>query len=604
MEKEKKAKWIVIHSPALLIALIVNQFFIISANADVFLWPIPQSISWGAGPPITISSHLRITFPRHRDLHRAVVYYRKLMLSEKWLPVQVSAKPTSPTATVAAANYSLTWLQIKVRDISADLQHGVDESYSLNVPDQGSRAKLEAMTVWGVIRGLETLTQLIRMPSGKSKGEPIIEHGVSIHDKPKFAHRGLLLDTSRNFYAVNDILRTIRALGHNKMNVFHWHITDSQSFPLSLASEPLLAAKGSYGEGFIYSNKDVAKIVRYGRTFGVRVIPEIDAPGHTASWAAAYPEIVVCNNQFWVPPGVDRFANEPTPGQLNPLNPKTYEVFKNVVDDVASMFPDTFFHAGADEIILGCWKNSTDIQKFLKENHTMDEILTRFINTSRSFFTSHNKTTVYWADVITSTEAKVDPTLLPPSSTILQNWNGGSEKTKSLVQKGYRVIASDVDWFYLDCGFGNWLSNNTNLDQDFNNDPNNTYNWAPQGKGAGTGGSWCAPFKSWSRIYDHDITAGMTSEEAKLVIGGEVCLWSEQSDGVVVDSRLWPRTAALGESMWSGNRNEEGRKRSGEATDRMNDWRFRLLRRGIGAEPLQPLWCLKHSHQCDFEQTF
>ncbi|KAJ7562242.1 hypothetical protein O6H91_03G060500 [Diphasiastrum complanatum] len=602
---EKKATWLVIHPSALLIAFILKQFLISSTNADVFLWPIPQSISWGTGPPIIISSNLNISSPRQMDLNRAVVYYRQLILSEKWLPVQASANPTSLPSTEAATNYSLNLLQIKVEDISADLQYGVNESYSLIVPDQGGTATLETVTIWGAIRGLETFSQLIRVPSGKSEGESIIEHGVSIHDEPKFAHRGLLLDTSRNFYPVKVILRTIRALGHNKMNVFHWHITDSQSFPLSLASEPLLAAKGSYGERYIYSQKDVAKIVRYGRSFGVRIVPEIDTPGHTASWGVAYPEIVVCNNQFWVPPGVawvDRFANEPGPGQLNPLNPKTYEVYKNVVDDLANMFPDTFFHAGGDEIKAGCWKNSTDIQKFLQENHTLDEALTRFINTTRSFLTSHNKTTVYWADVITSTVAKVDPSLLPPSSTILQNWDAGSEGTKSLVQKGYPVIASDVDWFYLDCGFGNWMTNNTNLDQDFNDDPGNTFNWAPQGRGAGTGGSWCAPYKSWSRIYDHDITANMTSEEAKLVIGAEVSLWGEQADGAVVDSRLWPRTAALGESMWSGNRDAEGRKRSGEANDRMNDWRFRLLGRGIAAEPLQPLWCLKNPHQCDFVQ--
>lgn len=98
-------------------------------------------------------------------------------------------------------------------------------------------------------------------------------------DDPIFPHRGLLLDTSRNYYGVGDIMRTIYAISANKMNVFHWHITDSHSFPLNLPSEPGLAAKGSYGDDMQYSPDDVKKIVEFGLDHGVRVIPEIDSPG-------------------------------------------------------------------------------------------------------------------------------------------------------------------------------------------------------------------------------------------------------------------------------------------------------------------------------------
>ena len=130
-------------------------------------------------------------------------------------------------------------------------------------------------------------------------------------------------------------------------------------------------------------------------------------------------------------------------------------------------------------------------------------------------------------------------------------------------------------------------------DQQVNNDPTNLVNYG------GNGGSWCAPFKTWARIYDYDITFNLTAKEAKLVLGGEVALWSEQADPTVLDALLWPRSSALAESLWSGNRGPNGLKRYAEALNRLNDWRYHLLARGINAEPLQPYWCLKHPGQCN-----
>ncbi|GJW95623.1 beta-hexosaminidase 2, partial [Tanacetum coccineum] len=117
---------------------------------------------------------------------------------------------------------------------------------------------------------------------------------------------------------------------------------------------PELANKGSYGSGMEYSVEDVKRVVEFGLENGVRIIPEIDMPGHTGSWAEAYPEIVACANMFWWPEGVpweERLATEPGTGHLNPLIPKTYEVVKNVFKEVATLFPDTFFHGGADNVV-------------------------------------------------------------------------------------------------------------------------------------------------------------------------------------------------------------------------------------------------------------
>lgn len=107
----------------------------------------------------------------------------------------------------------------------------------------------------------------------------MVPTNLEIFDKPLFGHRGLLLDTSRNFYPVRDLKRTIGAMAMNKLNVFHWHITDSQSFPILLPSLPEIAEKGAYSSDMIYSVKDVKSVVRFAMRRGVRVVPEFDAPG-------------------------------------------------------------------------------------------------------------------------------------------------------------------------------------------------------------------------------------------------------------------------------------------------------------------------------------
>lgn len=130
-------------------------------------------------------------------------------------------------------------------------------------------------------------------------------------------------------------------------------------------------------------------------------------------------------------------------------------------------------------------------------------------------------------------------------------------------------------------------------DQQVDDNPSNRFNYG------GTGGSWCAPYKTWARIYSYDITFNLTEGEAALVLGGEVALWSEQADETVLDSRLWPRAAAAAESLWSGNKGANGVDRASEALTRLNDWRYRLVARGIRAEPLQPLWCVLHPGGCN-----
>ncbi|KAL2511585.1 Beta-hexosaminidase 2 [Abeliophyllum distichum] len=546
------------------------------------VWPKPTTFLWTRPQAILLSPNFTFSHPNHPYLTAAVNRYLRQVLTEHHDPL------VKPRLNLTSA-LPLSSLIITITDVTSPLTHGVNESYTLTIPSSGSsNATLSAHTVWGALRGLETFSQLVySRPS-------IVASGLYISDVPLFMHRGVVLDTSRNYYPVEDLLRLIKAMSMNKLNVFHWHITDSHSFPVVLPLEPELAGKGAYGEEMKYTAEDVKRVVEFGMEYGVRIVPEIDMPAHTGSWAEAYPEIVTCANMFWWPAEVewaDRFASEPGTGQLNPLNPKTYEVVKNVINDVATMFPDSFYHAGADEILPNCWKVDPSIQTFLSKNGTLSQILEMFVNSTLPHITSLNRTVIYWEDVLLDSSIKVSPSVLPPENVILHTWNNGPNNIKKVVESGYRVIVSSSDFYYLDCGHGGFLGNDSQYDQ-------------PPGTDPGNGGSWCEPFKTWQTIYNYDITYGLNETESKLVLGGEVALWSEQADSTVMDPRIWPRASAMAEALWSGNRDETGKKRYAEATDRLNEWRYRMVTRGIGAEPIQPLWCVKNPGMCNTVHPF
>ncbi|CAN6455821.1 unnamed protein product [Victoria cruziana] len=320
---------------------------------------------------------------------------------------------------------------------------------------------------------------------------------------------------------------------------------------------------------------------------------------HAGSWGEAQPEIVTCANAFWWPPGrkwEDRFASEPGSGQLNPLNSKTYDVVRNVIKDVASLFPESLYHVGGDEVARRCWESvKAPFRGLWSEGGNVSQLL---VDTTYPYILSRNKSAVvYWEDVLLG--ATMDVGSLPKETTILQTWNNGPSNRKRVTAAGYRDIVSSAEFYYLDCSHGTFLGNDSRYDRQTEDqeDPSEPFNYR-----GGSAGSWCGPFKTWQRIYDYDITYGLSKEEAELVLGGEVALWSEQADATVLDARVWPRTSAMAEALWSGNRGDDGKKRYADASDRLNEWRYRMVGRGIRAEPLQPLWCLRNPGMCNLDQ--
>jgi hexosaminidase len=293
-------------------------------------------------------------------------------------------------------------------------------------------------------------------------------------------------------------------------------------------------------------------------------------------------------------------AVEPNPGQLEILKDKTYEVVEKVYSELSGLFTDNFFHVGGDEIQTGCYNFSEITQDWFKANssRTYNDLLQYWVDKAVPIFQKpKNRRLIMWEDVYTSAEhANV------PTDVIMQSWNLGLDNIKKLTSSGFDVIVSSSDWFYLDCGFGGWVGNDPRYDVMENPDAvtgNPNFNWG------GGGGSWCAPYKTWQRIYDYDFTTNLTSSEAKHVIGVTAPLWAEQVDDAVVSSKMWPRAAALAELSWSGNKDASGKKRVTEFTQRILNFREYLVANGIGAAPLMPKYCLQHPHACDlyYDQT-
>lgn len=512
-----------------------------------------------------------------------------------------------------------------------------DESYDLKVTtsDAGQVAVLiEGQTVFGVRHGLETLSQLISFDY--FSGSLVIPSDVSIADKPMFSYRGVMVDVSRNFIVMDKLKETVRAMGYNKMNVLHLHISDTASFPLEIQTQPNVTSYGAYDSEHFYSGAEVAEFVQFAHSYGVMILPEIDMPAHvSAGWQwgadAGLGEFTLCAD----PDGThgDQFLKdslEPPSGQLNVVNENVYPVLRDIYKEVVSLFQSSYFHLGGDEVIVGsdeawaaCYNSTSLAQPVLdflsqaglsrEDPQTFyalwDNFTMRATGMIQDIYSQQEKTKTKQGDRSEHGLSKIhvwggagfDTTgvtynmmlqpnltsILPPELFTVQVWDTTDDSvTKTLIGKGYDVVLSNTDYVYLDCGNAGFTN---------------------------AGGYWCQPYHEWYRIYEYirDVTDkwGLSEAELAHIAGSETLIWTEMVDDQNLSQKLWPRSAALAEALWSSNylpkaaaarapkeakRSKDGQQvvRSWyEAAGRMLQWRQLLVSRGIAAEALQPRWC-------------
>jgi hexosaminidase len=363
-----------------------------------------------------------------------------------------------------------------------------DESYSLTV--NPAQVTLAAKTDIGVLRGLETLLQLL---SGDEAGYYF--PCVSIVDKPRFTWRGLLLDVGRHFHPVDVVKRNLDAMAAVKMNVFHWHLTEDQGFRVESKVFPKLHELGS--DGMFYTQAQIRDVIEYAADRGIRVMPEFDIPGHSTSWFVAYP-------QFSSAPGsyaIERKFGVFGPA-FNPADARIYPFFDAFFKEMAGLFPDPYLHIGGDEVEGHQWDANPAIQAFKKKNGLADNAALQadFNKRLLKILTKHGKKMVGWDEIF-------QPDL--PKDIVIHSWRG----PKSLVeaaQKGYQGILSNG--YYIDL---------------------------------------CQPAEE--HYLNDPVPPDSPLDEAQkaLILGGEATMWSEIVSPDTVDSRIWPRTAAIAERLWS-----------------------------------------------------
>ena len=519
-------------------------------------------------------------------------------------PKAASDSSSSSNSAEEKRSYGGGWLStvdVKVSDWKADLQHGVDESYTLDITSGSSTVEITAKTVWGALHAFTTLQQIVILEGAGLQ----VEQPVSVKDHPNYPYRGVMIDSGRNFQSPKKIQEQIDGLTLSKMNVLHWHITDDQSWPIHINAYPQMT-KDAYSGRETFSTNDVRNIISYARDRGVRVIPEIDMPGHSSSgWQQVDQSIVTCQDSWW---SNDNWplhtAVQPNPGQLDVLNPKTYDVVQKVYSELSGVFADDFFHVGGDELQTGCFNFSKTIRDWFAadKSRTYFDLNQHWVDKSYPMFMSpknaagkKDRRLIMWEDVVLSADAHAHNV---SKNVIMQSWNNGVANIDKLTKAGYDVIVSSSDFLYLDCGFGGYVTNDPRYDTQVNPDPSGATTSFNYG---GIGGSWCAPYKTWQRIYDYDFTANLTDAQKKHIIGASAPLWSEQVDDTIISGKMWPRAAALGELVWSGNKDPKtGKKRVTELTQRILNFREYLVANGVQATPLVPKYCMQHPHTCDF----
>jgi len=362
-----------------------------------------------------------------------------------------------------------------------------DESYQLTVSDSG--AQLTAPTTLGVLRGLQTFLELVTItPDG------FAAPAVTIKDQPRFPWRGLLIDVSRHFIPLDVLKRNIDGMAAVKMNILHWHLSDDQGFRAESKTFPKLTGMGSDGQ--FYTQGEIRDVIAYAHDRGIRVVPEFDMPGHSRSWFLGYPELASGPGPYTLEGG----GIDPI---IDPTREQTYKFIEKFIREMAKLFPDAYFHIGGDEVDGKQWDANPKIQEFIHAHGMKNnrDLQAYFNQRLEKILTKNHKIMVGWDEIL-------HPDL--PKTIVIQSWRG-QQSLAVAAEQGYRGLLSYG--YYLDL-------------------------------------MWPA-----ARHYAVDPMSGaaasLTPEQKKLILGGEACQWAEWVTPENIDSRIWPRNAAIAERLWS-----------------------------------------------------
>eukprot|EP01112_Ceratiomyxa_fruticulosa_P009797 TRINITY_DN2571_c0_g1_i1.p1 TRINITY_DN2571_c0_g1~~TRINITY_DN2571_c0_g1_i1.p1 ORF type:complete len:599 (-),score=91.60 TRINITY_DN2571_c0_g1_i1:147-1943(-) len=536
----------------------------------VNVWPYPQSFQNGS---TTLSLNPNFfnfvgQTPWGQDiLDNAFQRYKSLIFNANGLPAHVPSggavfyrnynNITNPTGSVFNLTVTVT------SNTEVPLGYGVDESYQLIV---SSEAKLTANTVWGALRGIETFSQLVEW-NGQIYYIP--NTPVQISDFPRFGWRGILLDTGRHYFPVSTILRTLDAMSYHKMNVLHWHMVDGDSFAFQSTTWPTLS-EAAYTPASIYTHSDITNIVNYARFRGIRVIPEFDMPGHSASWGVGLPGVTIPCWE-WAQNGnpLGLFWNVIT---LDVTNDYTYTVIDGLIKELAALFPDEYIHLGGDEVFAqGCWGSQPYVLEWMETNgyaeYVNDTWVYNYTGLWGDFEAKVQAIGVKYGKRVVLWEESFDHGFELLNTTTINIWLSPQE-LESVVTSGRDAVLSYG--YYLDRQMP--TCNNPGVTGGC---PNEDYHWFF--------------IDTWEDFYLNEPLDGLnlTPEQEAHVLGGEGSAWGENMDTATIDDRIWTRGGAIAERLWSAREVND----TIQASVRLSAFRCKLVRRGIMSGPITVDFC-------------
>ena len=367
---------------------------------------------------------------------------------------------------------------------------GEDESYRLEVDSSGIH--LSAGNPLGILRATETLLQLVQ---ANERGWMVPR--VVIADHPRFPWRGLMIDVSRHFMAIDAIRRNIDGMAAVKLNVLHLHLSDDEGFRVQSLRAPRLQKFASDGQ--FYTQKEIRGLITYAHQRGIRIVPEFDVPAHAVSWLVAYPKL----SSGDAPAHVVRSMADSVRPTLDPTLPGTYKLLDTVFGEMAALFPDAYFHIGGDEVSGKYWDQNERIQIWMRrhqieDNHALQAYFNRRV---QAILARHGKRMEGWDEII-------EPRL--PATTLVQSWRG-PETLASAARMGFQTLLS-AGW-YLDL------------------------------------------MHPAAMHYAVDPLSGesaaLSPEGKSQIVGGEAAQWTEFVTPEILDNRIWPRLGAIAERLWS-----------------------------------------------------
>jgi hexosaminidase len=393
------------------------------------------------------------------------------------------------------------------------------EAYTLDVSAEGVR--ITSSSDAGLFYGAVSLWQLMTADGGTGA---VTLRPMHIVDAPRFAYRGLLLDSARHFQSPAFVERMIDWMALHKLNLLQWHLTDDQGWRIQIRKYPKLTSVGAWrsphdpasGEpkryGGFYTQAQIRRIVAYAAARHVMIEPEIEMPGHSLSAILAYPKLGTAKADAHTQSDWGVF-----PDILNP-NEHTYAYMTDVLTEVMALFPGPWINVGGDEAAKDEWKASPQIQAQIKRLGLANEDALQGWFTARigKFIAEHGRRMTGWDDILVGGEG-----LPADAATVSWHQDGVLRATHA----GHDTVIALAPTYYFD-----------NRQSDLASEP--------------TGRGWITKL---AEVYAIDPTPPtMTTSDVAHVIGVQANLWTEHMPtDAVVAKMAFPRAAALAETGWT-----------------------------------------------------